>query len=72
VVSTDCPSGPAEILENGRHGKLVPVGDSVALAAAMEDSLTETHDRELLMRRAQDFGVDNIADQYISYMFPLR
>ena len=32
VVSTDCESGPAEILDNGKYGELVPVGDSKALA----------------------------------------
>ncbi|HYQ91430.1 MAG TPA: glycosyltransferase, partial [Candidatus Competibacteraceae bacterium] len=35
VVSTDCPSGPAEILDNGRFGPLVPVGDDVAMAQAI-------------------------------------
>lgn len=30
VVSTDCPYGPAEILERGRYGELVPVGDADA------------------------------------------
>jgi glycosyltransferase involved in cell wall biosynthesis len=67
VVSTDCPNGPAEILENGRYGRLVPVGDATALAAAMQASLTESHDYEALRRRAQDFAVPKIAHQYLEY-----
>lgn len=41
VVSTNCPGGPAEILEKDRLGRLVPVGDAPALAAAMTASLSE-------------------------------
>lgn len=40
VVSTDCPVGPREILENGRFGRLVPVGDVAAMADAIEQALS--------------------------------
>ena len=41
VVSTDCPSGPAEIIEDARWGRLVPVGDVNALCCAMIETITE-------------------------------
>ena len=41
VVSTDCPSGPAEILDQGKFGQLVPVKDSTALAHAILKTLTQ-------------------------------
>lgn len=40
VVSTDCPSGPSEILEGGKWGRLVPCGDPDALAAALGEVLS--------------------------------
>ena len=45
VVSTDCPSGPREILKDGRLGKLVPVGDVQAMASAMAEALKQEPQR---------------------------
>ncbi|MDO8777391.1 MAG: glycosyltransferase [Burkholderiaceae bacterium] len=70
VVSTDCPSGPREILSDGQFGRLVPVGDAVALAAAMAESLAATHDSATLKARAQDFSIDKAVDRYEELLFP--
>jgi glycosyltransferase involved in cell wall biosynthesis len=63
VVSTDCPSGPAEILENGKWGRLVPVGDSGALADAIAATLDEPQHPDVA-RRAADFSVDRAMERY--------
>ena len=70
VVSTDCPSGPAEILEGGALGPLVPVGDSGALAEALLRLLSTPTDRERLRRRAADFSVDRVAERYLAVLLP--
>lgn len=64
VVSTDCPGGPAEILENGKWGRLVPVDDVDALANAMLNALAQTRHPDVA-RRAQDFGVEQAVDRYL-------
>lgn len=64
VVSTDAPHGPREILADGRYGTLVPVGDALALAAAMDQTLQAPLPAASLQARAADFGIDLIADQY--------
>jgi glycosyltransferase involved in cell wall biosynthesis len=65
VVSTDCRSGPGEILEHGRFGRLVQVGDAQALADAILETLQAPPDQALLRRRAQDFTLDESVRKYI-------
>jgi len=52
LVSTDCRTGPREILEDGKWGRLVPVGDAQALATAMDAALDEPKRRDLVERAA--------------------
>jgi len=63
-VSTDCPSGPAEILDDGRFGLLVPVGDVPALSTAMERLLDYPSNKDILVARAKEFSVEAAAEQY--------
>src|SRR5690606_8901187 len=66
VVSTDCPSGPAEILERERFGPLVPVGDDEALARAILATLDRPPSRERLRGRAKRFTSDRAAEEVIA------
>jgi len=64
VVSTDAPHGPREILDDGRYGTLVPVGDASAMAAAMAEMLDHPTPPAVLKRRAADFDIARIGDRY--------
>jgi glycosyltransferase involved in cell wall biosynthesis len=67
IVSTDCPSGPSEILDRGRFGRLVPAGDAQALADAMATTLDERRDPELMKQRAEQISGASV-DRYLELM----
>jgi glycosyltransferase involved in cell wall biosynthesis len=64
VVSTNCDSGPAEILVDGQYGKLVPVGDAGAMAGAICATLDQTTCPDQLKQRANDFSLDRVLADY--------
>jgi glycosyltransferase involved in cell wall biosynthesis len=64
VVSTDCPSGPREILDDGAFGPLVPVGDPQALAVALEETLSDPLPPSTLRSRSDDFAPEVAIDNY--------
>lgn len=64
VVSTDCPSGPYELLDGGRYGRLVPVGDPDAMAEAILASLDAPTDKSLLKERARLFDFERSVAAY--------
>ena len=68
VVSTDCPSGPREILNGGRFGTLVPMDDPAALAKAMADGLAGPADEAALTSRANDFAPDAISRRLLGLL----
>lgn len=68
VVSTDCPSGPSEMLDNGRYGGLVPVGDYETLARTIAETLNNPLPRNFLLRRASEYSIDTISEQYLELL----
>jgi glycosyltransferase involved in cell wall biosynthesis len=69
VVSTDCPSGPSEILNRGEYGKLVPVGDALFLSSAILQTLDQPTDSAKLRRRSDFFSVKKSVDNYLKIFF---
>jgi len=68
VVSTDCPAGPAELLDHGAYGRLVPTGDRKALAEALIAALDESPCRERLRCRAHQYSAARMAERYLDVL----
>ena len=69
VIGTDCVGGSAEILEGGKWGQLVPVGDADAIAEAVL-VVMDTATRIDVQKRASDFALCRIAQQYLQVLLP--
>jgi glycosyltransferase involved in cell wall biosynthesis len=65
VVSTDCPSGPAEILNNGEFGELVPMQNPEALALSILKTLEQPLAHQTLQQAAKPYSVSSSTTAYL-------
>lgn len=68
VVSTDCPSGPSEVLGEGKYGELVSVGDSGALAQGIVAALCRQAETGQLLQHLDKFKAARVAQEYLHVM----
>ena len=66
IISTDCPSGPSEILSGGEYGKIVAIKDYETMAKSISESLNNTIPKSKLLERAFDFTSENGVKEYVS------
>jgi glycosyltransferase involved in cell wall biosynthesis len=67
IVSTDC-IGAREVLDDGKYGYQVPIGDDAALAGAMEAALSNRLDPGVLRARAEELSGQGASDRYLELM----
>lgn len=70
IVSTNCPTGPVEILEDGRYGRLTPPGDVEQMAIALAEAFNSPSAPERQKSRAAQFRPDIAVDAYLTLLFP--
>lgn len=68
IVSTDCESGPREILNGGEFGTLVPCGAAAALANAIGLALQQPVDAERQRARGRTFADNKALDRYLDLL----
>jgi glycosyltransferase involved in cell wall biosynthesis len=68
VVATDCPSGPREVLQNGRYGHLVAVGDVKALAESILKTLQAPLSADTLREAARPYAIECSTTAYLKAM----
>jgi glycosyltransferase involved in cell wall biosynthesis len=72
VVSTDCPSGPSEILDGGKYGRLAGVGDPRDVALKMAEAISSPIPGDVLRERAAFFSEARTVDGYCALFESLR
>lgn len=65
-VVTTAAAGPVEIVENGRFGTIVPIGDVTAIAAALDAALADPGDPAPRQAKAKQFSIENAAHAYLA------
>ncbi len=65
IISTDCASGPSEILSKGEYGKIVGIKDHERMARSISESLSDTIPKSKLLKRALDFTTENGIKEYV-------
>jgi len=66
IISTDCPSGPNEILSEGEYGKIVEIKDHKKMARYITETLDKAIPKSKLLERAYDFTIENGVKEYVS------
>ena len=67
VVATNCPSGPEEILDRGKYGMLVPVGDKDKMAEAILSTLSGNY-QPVDSNWMQQFTLETAVEKYLDVL----
>lgn len=67
-VSTDCPTGPREVLQDGKYGYLIPMRDPVAMASAIEQALDNPIPKNLLAEAVQPFEEGAVIERHFEVL----
>jgi glycosyltransferase involved in cell wall biosynthesis len=63
-VSTDCPTGPREVLERGKYGYLTPVGDIKSMAKMIKFALDNPIENNILQNKVESFSEFNVLEKH--------
>jgi glycosyltransferase involved in cell wall biosynthesis len=68
VVSTDCPTGPREILQNGKYGYLVPVHNPKSMAIGIKNALDKPISKDLLNDAVVRFSEKSVINKHLNIL----
>ena len=65
-VSTDCPTGPKELLQDGKYGYIVPVDDHKKLARAIVKAIDKPIEKDKLQEAVKPFEENNVIESHFN------